>query len=134
VGWRQIDNLCSIKQLRHLTLHGNPCSKIHGYRKAVVEKLPGLLCLDEFIVLDFERADIGDLYPKESFRGARKAQLKRFKPYNFETSGWKTYGPPVDPNMMTNSEYGLEKLGFCYDANVIEAHLKKEHIDMLRKY
>jgi hypothetical protein len=67
VGWRQIELLTSLKHLRHLTLQGNPCSKVQGYRKFLIESMPELRCLDEFIVGDFERADMQKLYPSSSF-------------------------------------------------------------------
>ena len=78
VGFRQIEDLCGLKNLKHLTLHGNPCAKTAGFRKNMIDTLPNLYCLDEFIVFDFERKDFEALYPKDSFRGERRAQLKRF--------------------------------------------------------
>jgi hypothetical protein len=40
VGWSQVQNFAQIKNLRHLTLQGNPCSKITGFRKYLIEMLP----------------------------------------------------------------------------------------------
>ena len=33
VGWRQLENLTCLTNLRHMTLQGNPCAKIKGYRQ-----------------------------------------------------------------------------------------------------
>jgi hypothetical protein len=73
-----------MRNLRHLTLHGNPCSKITGFRKHIIENIPTLYCLDEYIVSDFERKDMMDLYPKSIFNKEKMAEFKRFRPYNFE--------------------------------------------------
>jgi len=82
VGWRQIELLTCLKHLRHLTLHGNPCAKVIGYRKFLISCMPELRCLDEFIVGDFERPDMQLMYPPGTFRGEKLRQLRRFRPHN----------------------------------------------------
>ena len=49
-----------------MTLQGNPCAKIKGYRQYLVDNMPQLRSLDEFIVMDFERKDIASMYPPEN--------------------------------------------------------------------
>lgn len=68
VGWRQLEKLTALKKLRHMTLQGNPCAKIKGYRKFLVDSLPHLRSLDEFIVMDFERSDIASMFPPENMK------------------------------------------------------------------
>jgi len=52
-------------------MHGNPCSKVMGYRKFLIECMPHLRCLDEFIVGDLERADLSKKYPASTFKGEK---------------------------------------------------------------
>ena len=47
-----------LKKLRHVTLQGNPSAKILGYRQFLIDNLPQLRALDDYIVMDFERKDI----------------------------------------------------------------------------
>ena len=51
-----------------MTLQGNPCAKIKGYRQFLVDNMPQLRSLDEFIVMDFEREDIATIYPVENIK------------------------------------------------------------------
>ena len=88
VGWRQLENVICLQKLSHLTLHGNPSAKIKGCRQFLIESMPHLRCLDEYIIMDFERKDIADLYPPNSWKGARVEELKRFRPFNKETNSW----------------------------------------------
>ena len=46
--------------------------------------MPTLYCLDEYIVSDFERKDMMDLYPKSIFNKEKMAEFRRFRPYNHE--------------------------------------------------
>lgn len=94
VGWSQVENLSHLKGLRHLTLQGNPCSKLAGYRKYLIEKLPNIYCLDEFVVIDFEQKNVEELYPRKMYGRAKMAELKRFKPYNAGYTSWTSNGPP----------------------------------------
>ena len=52
-------------------MQGNPCAKIKGYREFLVDNMPQLRSLDEFIVMDFERKDIAKLYPPEALKTAK---------------------------------------------------------------
>jgi len=90
-----------LKGLKHLTLHGNPCSKMAGYRKHLIDMLPNLFCLDEFIVFDFERSSMAARYPKNLFKGEKLAQLKYFRPYSEAYTSWSGYGPPDYEGMIT---------------------------------
>ena len=38
--------------------------------------------------MDFERKDIAELYPPNTWKGARIQELKRFRPFNKETTSW----------------------------------------------
>ena len=40
VGYKQLKNLACLKKLDHLTLQGNPCAKVKGYRQLMVEAMP----------------------------------------------------------------------------------------------
>ena len=51
-----------------MTLQGNPCAKITGYRKFLVDNMPQLRCLDDFIVMDFERDDVIRLFHPENIK------------------------------------------------------------------
>jgi len=66
-------------------LQGNPCAKVIGYRKFLIECMPELRCLDEFIIGDFERSEMSTLFPASTFRGDKLRQLRRFRPHNKET-------------------------------------------------
>lgn len=90
VGWRQLENMASLKQLHYLTLMENPCSKILGYRRYLIESMPHLRCLDNFIVMDFEREEIAKLYPAESLTRERLQEFHRFRPFNKATNYWET--------------------------------------------
>lgn len=59
----QLKNLTCFPVLHHLTLQGNPCSKLKEYRQLMVDSMPQLQSLDEFIVMDFERKDIKQMFP-----------------------------------------------------------------------
>ena len=54
-----------------MTLQGNPCAKIKGYRQFLVDNMPQLRSLDEFIVMDFEREDISTMYPQENIKKSK---------------------------------------------------------------
>lgn len=97
VGWDEMDNIVGLESIRHLTLQGNPCTKITGSREHIVSKMSWLWCLDEFIVQDFERKPYSDYYPQSSFRGERLNQLKRFKPFSTESMTWKPWTKPMIP-------------------------------------
>ena len=100
VGWRQLENVSCLNDLRHLTLHGNPSAKISGCRQFLIESMPQLRCLDEFIIMDFERKHIADLYPKNSWKRAK--DLKRFRPFNKETTAWTGFA--FQPKEVTNTD------------------------------
>jgi len=51
--------LVSSKSLLHVTLRGNPISKLKEYRRQVFRRLPQLLVLDEFIISDSEQLPCG---------------------------------------------------------------------------
>ena len=80
VGWTGINKLTTMKRLKLVTLQGNPCAKIVGYRNFMADNLPQLLCLDKFIVMDFERKAMADIFPSESMTKKRLQQLDRFRP------------------------------------------------------
>ena len=71
-------------------MQGNPCAKIKGYRKFLVDNLPQLRSLDEFIVMDFERTDIAKMFPPENIKRHKLAELHRFRPFNKETTSWRS--------------------------------------------
>ena len=73
-----------------MTLQGNPCAKIKGYRQFLVDNMPQLRSLDEFIVMDFERQDIATLYPPENIKKNKLVELNRFRPFNKETTSWRS--------------------------------------------
>jgi hypothetical protein len=50
VGWPQLENIMGAKKLHVLTLNGNPCAKITGYRNFMIKNRPSLWALDEFII------------------------------------------------------------------------------------
>ena len=91
VGWRQLENVTCLLKLRHLTLHGNPSAKVSGCREFLIEAMPQLWCLDEFIIMDFERKEVTQLIPPNTWKGRRAEELKRFRPFNAEASAWKGF-------------------------------------------
>ena len=54
----------------------------------MIESIPQLRCLDEYIVMDFERKDMAEMYPPNTWKGERVQELKRFRPFNKETNSW----------------------------------------------
>ena len=40
VGWGQLELLAGLKRLQDLTLHGNPCAKLKGYRQFMADNMP----------------------------------------------------------------------------------------------
>ena len=41
--------------------------------------------------MDFERKEMADMYPPNTWRGHRAEELKRFRPFNKEASSWKGF-------------------------------------------
>jgi hypothetical protein len=77
-----------------LSLMENPCAKINGYRKYMIDSKPSLWALDDFVVQDFERKEYAALYPKDAFKPSRLNELKRFRPHNPESSKIQTLSAP----------------------------------------
>jgi hypothetical protein len=94
IGWKIVEGLFAINQLRVLTLQGNPCSKMVGYRKFMIDSKKSLYALDEMVIQDFERKEYVNLFPKSAFKADRLNQLKRFRPHNPETGRFVSMGPP----------------------------------------
>jgi len=83
VGWAQIERLMGLKKLRQLSLYGNPCSKILGYRQFMLTNMTHLWCLDEILVQDFEHKNVvAEQFIRDSLRPERAKKLKRFRPFN----------------------------------------------------
>ena len=61
--------------------------------------MPQLRSLDEFIVMDFEREDIARLYPPENIKKSKLAELNRFKPFNRETTSWRSTRYTIPSNI-----------------------------------
>lgn len=89
VGYKQLTNLTCLTRLHHLTLHGNPCSKIKGYRQLLVEAMPKLRSLDAFIVMDYERKDVATMFPPENIKKHKLLELNRFRPFNRDYNAWQ---------------------------------------------
>ena len=128
VGWRQIELLTCLNHLRHLTLHGNPCAKVIGYRKFLISCMPELRCLDEFIVGDFERPDMQTMYPASTFRGDKLRQLKRFRPHNPQTQSYQSQ--PFN----TVGIKGQQGFFFTHAQEEISKHIEREHYLIRRKF
>ena len=90
VGWRQLEILTGLARLQDLTLQGNPCSKLKSYRPYMADNMPQLRSLDKFIVMDFERTEVAKLYPPQNIKMRRLKQLYRFRPFNVETTSWRS--------------------------------------------
>ena len=90
VGWRQLEILTGLARLQDLTLQGNPCAKLQDYRQFMADNMPQLRALDKYIILDFERKSIAQLYPPKNIRRKRLEQLHRFRPFNKQTTYWRT--------------------------------------------
>ena len=71
VGWRQLEILTGLARLQDLTLQGNPCAKLQDYRQFMADNMPQLRALDKYIILDFERKSIAQLYPPKNIRRKR---------------------------------------------------------------
>ena len=41
--------------------------------------------------MDFERKDMAEMYPSNTWRSHRAEELKRFRPFNKEASAWKGF-------------------------------------------
>ena len=110
VGWRQLENLTCLTNLRHMTLQGNPCAKIKGYRQFLVDSLPHLRSLDEFIVMDYERKDLADAFAPDVIKKQKLLQLNRFRPFNPDTTSWRStrfiiqQQPPISPPVKEESK------------------------------
>lgn len=90
VGWRQLEILTGLARLQDLTLQGNPCSKLKSYRHYMADNMPQLRSLDKFIVMDFERTEVAKLFPPQNIKMRRLKQLYRFRPFNVETTSWRS--------------------------------------------
>jgi hypothetical protein len=51
------------EKLTVLTMMGNPCAKIPGYRSYIIDTRPSIWALDELVVQDFERQEAASMYP-----------------------------------------------------------------------
>ena len=56
--------------------------------------------------MDFERKDIAELYPPNTWKGARIEELKRFRPFNKETNSWTG----MNYNLLVEGEEELYKI------------------------
>jgi len=52
--------------------------------------MPQLQSLDEFIVMDFERKDIKQMFPPENLKKDKLRELNRFRPFNEEHTSWRS--------------------------------------------
>ena len=59
--------------------------------------MPQLKCLDEFIVMDFERSYIAKIFTPENIKREKLKELDRFRPFNKEHSYWKSTDYVIDP-------------------------------------
>ena len=92
-------------------MQGNPCAKIKGYRQFLVDNMPQLRSLDEFIVMDFERKDIAKLYPPEALKTTKLQELNRFRPFNPETTSWRATPFVIQSTAKSSEEMKSEKIG-----------------------
>ena len=56
-NWTDITALSTLKSVLHLTLFSNPACSIPGYRHYLVNSLPSLLALDNYVITDEERIE-----------------------------------------------------------------------------
>eukprot|EP00347_Sterkiella_histriomuscorum_P018366 403345778 len=77
-NWEDIENLTGLGQIKHLTLYGNPCSQLSGYRHYLANSLNSLLALDLYIITDEERYSKFISYNNRSQREHRFQSMSDF--------------------------------------------------------
>jgi hypothetical protein len=87
VGWRQLELVASAQSIRLLNVHSNPCTTLFDTRNFVISSMPNLSCLDNLIVMDYER------YPQNT-----AFALLRFKPKKQEFRPFG-YSPDIKANL-----------------------------------
>ena len=82
--WQDLQSLTALPSIMHITLFANPVCSIPGYRHFVVNSIPGLKALDNFVITDEER--IEDASFGYRFRGLNEFMKLHIPDYTHEKS------------------------------------------------
>ena len=82
--WQDLQSLISLPEIMHITLFSNPVTAIPGYRHFMVNSLPGLKALDNYVITDEER--IEDASFGYRFRGLNEFMKLHIPDYSHERS------------------------------------------------
>lgn len=79
VGWRQLQLVAGAQSIRLLNVHSNPCTTLFDTRDFIISSMPNLSCLDNLIVMDYER------YPSDTAFALTRFKLikQEFRPFGY---------------------------------------------------
>ena len=82
--WQDLQSLVSLPEIMHITLFANPVCAIPGYRHFIVNSVPCLKALDNYVITDEER--IEDASFGNRFRGLNEYMKWHITDYSDEPS------------------------------------------------
>jgi Leucine-rich repeat (LRR) protein len=82
--WQDLHSLTALPSIMHITLFNNPVCQIPGYRHFLVNSIPCLRALDNFVITDEER--IEDASFGYRFRGLNEFMKLHIPDYTHERS------------------------------------------------
>ena len=82
--WQDLQSLVVLPEIMHITLFSNPVCAIPGYRHFMVNSLPALKALDNYVITDEER--IEDASFGYRFRGLNEFMKLHIPDYSHERS------------------------------------------------
>ena len=104
--WQDLQSLVSLPEIMHITLFGNPVCQIPGYRHFIVNSIPCLKALDNYVITDEER--IEDASFGNRFRGLNEYMKWHITDYSDE---------PSAEQHKFNLEVDIYRLKRCFERN-----------------
>lgn len=104
--WQDLQSLTSLPDVLHVTLFANPVSSIPGYRHFIVNSIPCLKALDNYVITDEER--IEDASFGNRFRGLNEYMKWHITDYSDE---------PSAEQHKFNLEVDIYRLKRCFERN-----------------
>ena len=104
--WQDLQSLTSLPVIMHITLFNNPVCQIPGYRHFIVNSIPCLKALDNYVITDEER--IEDASFGYRFRGLNEFMKLHIPDYRHERSA---------ENHLFNLEVDVYRLKRIFERN-----------------
>ena len=104
--WQDLQSLVTLPEIMHITLFANPVCSIPGYRHFIVNSVPCLKALDNYVITDEER--IEDASFGNRFRGLNEYMKWHITDYSDE---------PSAEQHKFNLEVDIYRLKRCFERN-----------------